>query len=115
MLEGFTERFGQEVQPLEVRHRMKSAGTIITSQIGYEGCIAMDGPEVHDLLCRLSGLFAELQQSFRRLTAENAAGICGKMAARLGSFCGRAGGDGRGFKQTNPTPAHAPKPPRMGR
>jgi hypothetical protein len=115
VLEGFNERFGNDIQPLEVRHRCKSAATIITSQIGHDGCIAMEGYEVQDLLCRLSGLFAELQQSMRRLDAKNAAGICGMLATRLGGFCGRAGGgDRRGHKQ-QVTHTAAYKPPKMGR
>jgi hypothetical protein len=114
VLEGLSERFGSEIQPLEVRHRCKSAGTIITSQIGHDGCMAMEGYEVQDLLCRLSGLFAELQQSMRRMDAKNAAGICAMLATRLGGFCGRGGSNARGFKQ-QVTHTAAYKPPKMGR
>ena len=114
VLERLSAMFGGKITPLEVRHRTKSASSIIIDQIGYEGCMAMEGYEVQDLLCRLSGLFTELQQSFRKMEAVNAAGICGVLATRLGGFCGRGGGgDRRGFKQNNPTPAH--KAPRPGR
>ncbi len=77
--------------------------------------MAMEGYEVQDLLCRLSGLFTELSTSMRRLEASNASSLCALLSGRLGIFCGRTGSsDRRSYKaQTKYSPTA--KAPKMGR
>ena len=120
ILETIDRLYGADIQPTEIRHRTKSAASIITQQVGHDGCMAMEGFEVQDLLCRLSGLFTDLVQSMRRVHASNAASFCSMMASKLSVFCGRyGGGDRRSYKaqtqysQTvrNDAPKHRPPSP----
>jgi hypothetical protein len=103
ILESLTEGYGTQIDPLEIRQRTKTAAAIITKQIGHDGCMAMDGYEVQDLLCRLSGLFQELVIPLRRLKADNAASLCNILQNHLRPFCGRGGGgDRRSLKTQSP-------------
>jgi hypothetical protein len=123
ILECIYDRFGPKIGSGETRNRTKSASSIIINQIGHEGCLAMEGFEVQDLLCRLSGLYAELGPAMKGAGAKNAAALCMILAERLARYCGRLGsGDRRSYKQQNQNtakaadrPAHRPPSPgRMG-
>ncbi len=116
ILESLSDKFGPDIQPKEIAQRTRSAASIITTQVGHDGCMAMEGYEVQDLLCRLSGLFTELSTSMRRIESSNAASLCSLLSGRLGVFCGRlGGGDKRGFKSQGAKYNAAPKSPKMGR
>ena len=115
ILECLSDQYGDQIQPKEIAQRTRSAATIITTQVGHDGCMAMEGYEVQDLLCRLSGLFTELTNSMRRNDLRNASTMCSMLAGRLGVFCGKAGGsDKRSYKQ-QVTYSPTMKPPSMGR
>ena len=84
ILECLSERYGDQIQPKEIAQRTRSAATIIVTQVGHDGCMAMEGYEVQDLLCRLSGLFTELTSSFRRNDLRNASTLCSMLAGAAG-------------------------------
>ena len=123
ILECLYDRFSAKIGSGETRNRTKSASSIIINQIGHEGSLAMEGFEVQDLLCRLSGLFAELTPAMKNGEEKNAATLCNILAERLARYCGRLGsGDRRSYKQQNQNTAKAaerpvhrpPSPGRMG-
>jgi hypothetical protein len=127
VLEAYYERYGERITNPDVKSRTKAASGIILTQIAHDGCMAMEGFEVQDLLCRLSGLFTELNNQMKAISADSAAALAGLFAKRLGIYCGRfGGGDKRGHKQQvqysatqqqnrqHQVPVRPPAPGRMG-
>jgi hypothetical protein len=115
ILDTISEKYGDTIQPKEIAQRTRSAASIIITQVGHDGCMAMEGYEVQDLLCRLSGLFTELNNSMKRNNLRNASTLCAMLAGRLGVFCGRTGGgDKRAYKQQVKY-SNTMKPPMPGR